>query len=122
VAVRAVLVSNPKSYRGPYPVERFAPILAAAGWTVRVVERMPGADVHRLLAPVIEAGAADVILAAGGDGTARDVAAEVAGTGIPGHLAGGSRTWWPARWGMLRSLRRQPGALAATARPSTWAG
>lgn len=117
--VRAVLVSNPRSYRGPYPVERLEPALAAAGWTLRVVERLPGVDVHRLLAPVIEAGTADVILAAGGDGTARDVAAEVAGTGISlAILAGGSTNVVAREMGMPREPEAAARALlASTARP-----
>ena len=80
---------------------------------------MPGVDVHRLLAPVIEAGTADVILAAGGDGTARDVAAEVAGTGIPlAILAGGSTNVVAREMGMPREPEAAARALlAATARP-----
>jgi diacylglycerol kinase family enzyme len=101
--VRAVLVSNPQSYRGPYPVERFEPILTAAGWSLQVVERLPDMDVHRLLSPLLDAGSADVILAAGGDGTARDVAAEVAGTGLPlAILAGGSTNVVAREMGMPR--------------------
>ena len=117
--MRAVLVSNPKSFRGPYPVERFEPILAAAGWTLRVVERLPGVDVHTLLAPVLAAGTADVILAAGGDGTARDVAAEVAGTGVPiAILAGGSTNVVAREMGMPRQPEAAARALlAATPRP-----
>lgn len=112
--MRAVLVSNPKSFRGPYPVERFEPILTAAGWTLRVVERLPGVDVHRLLAPVLEAGTADVILAAGGDGTARDVAAEVAGTGVPlAILAGGSTNVVARELGMPRKPEAAARALLA---------
>ena len=108
--MRAVLVSNPKSFRGPYPVDRLEPILIAAGWSIRVVERLPGVDVHRLLAPVLEAGTADVILAAGGDGTARDVAAELAGTGVLlAILAGGSTNVLAREMGM-------PGSAEATAR------
>lgn len=117
--MRAVLVSNPQSFRGPYPVARFEPILTTAGWTLRVVERLPGVDVHRLLAPVLESGAADVILAAGGDGTARDVAAEVAGTGVPlAILAGGSTNVVAREMGMPREPEAAARALlAATPRP-----
>jgi diacylglycerol kinase family enzyme len=94
-----------------------APILTAAGWTLRVVERMPGADVHRLLAPILEAGTADIILAAGGDGTARDVAAEVAGTGLPlAILAGGSTNVVARELGMPREPEAAARALLA-ARP-----
>ena len=117
--MRAILVSNPKSYRGPYPVERLEPILTAAGWSLEVVERMPGVDVHDLLEPVLATGSADVILAAGGDGTARDVAAEVAGTGVPlAVLAGGTTNVLAREMGMPAQPEAAARALlAATARP-----
>ena len=117
--MRAVLVSNPRSYRGPYPVERLEPIVAASGWSLRVVERLPGVDVHRLLGPILEAGTADLVLAAGGDGTARDVAAELAGTGIPlAILAGGSTNVVAREMGMPREPEAAARALlASTPRP-----
>jgi diacylglycerol kinase family enzyme len=117
--VRAVLVSNPKSYRGPYPVERLAPMLRTAGWTLDVVERLPGTDVHDLLAPILANGTTDVVLSAGGDGTARDVAAEVAGSGLRlVILAGGTTNVVAREMGMPREPEAAARALlAATPRP-----
>jgi diacylglycerol kinase family enzyme len=117
--VRAVLVSNPTSYRGPYPVEHLRPTLEAAGWTLDVVERRPGVDVHDLLAPILAAGECDVVMAAGGDGTARDVASEVAGTGVRlAVLAGGSTNVVARELGMPQAPAAAAAALlAATARP-----
>lgn len=114
--MRAVLVSNPTSFRGPYPVERLEPILAGAGWTLQVVERRPGAEVNELLAPFLASGAADVVLAAGGDGTAKDVATVVAGSGIAmAVLAGGTTNVVARELGVPRSPEAAARALLAAA-------
>ena len=98
---------------------RLVPTLEAAGWIVEVVERSPGTDVHHLLGPLLAAGAIDVALSAGGDGTARDVAAEVAGTGVRlAILAGGTTNVVAREMGMPREPEAAARALlASTPRP-----
>lgn len=88
--MRVGIIDNPHSFRGPYPVRSIAPILSAAGWQVRVYSRTPGGATGPLVARALDAGA-DLLVAAGGDGTLRDVASALAGGPLPlGVLPGGT--------------------------------
>ncbi len=102
------LIDNPNSFRGPYPVHSIQGILAAAGWRTRVYSRAPGAATGPLVARALDAGA-ELLVAAGGDGTLRDVAAALAGTRVPlGVLPGGTANVFAREMGI-------PSAPAAAA-------
>ena len=102
------IIDNPSSFRGPYPVRTIEPILAAAGWRRRVYSRLPGEATAPLVARALDGGAG-LVVAAGGDGTLRDVASAVAGTGVPlGVLPGGTANVFAREMGI-------PAAPAAAA-------
>lgn len=88
--MRIALIDNPQSFRGPYPLRRILPILAAAGWHARVHTRALGQSTAPLVARARDEGA-ELVVAAGGDGTVRDVASALAGSGVAlGVLPGGT--------------------------------
>jgi diacylglycerol kinase (ATP) len=88
--VRIALIDNPQSFRGPYPLRRVLPILAAAGWQPRVYARALGRPTTPLVTRARDDGA-ELVVAAGGDGTVRDIASALAGSGVPlGVLPGGT--------------------------------
>ena len=98
--VRVCVVDNPHSFRGPYPLDRVAPILASAGWETRVRNRAPGQSTRRLVDAALQEGC-ELIVAAGGDGTLRDVAHALAGRGVPlGVLPGGTVNLWAQELGI----------------------
>jgi diacylglycerol kinase (ATP) len=98
--VRLALIDNPQSFRGPYPLRRILPILAAAGWQPRVYARGLGRPTAPLVARARDEGA-DLIVAAGGDGTVRDIASALAGTGLPlGVLPGGTANVFATEMGI----------------------
>jgi YegS/Rv2252/BmrU family lipid kinase len=106
---RALLITNPAAARtDARAVTAVRETLRAAGWTVEVAATAAPGDARRLA----ERGRAegfDVLLSYGGDGTAMQIAAAIAGTGIPlGLLPGGTGN---VLAGNLR-LPRRP--LAAT--------
>jgi diacylglycerol kinase (ATP) len=89
-ALRVAIIDNPVSFRGPYPVDRIRPILAAAGWVPRVYHRGRREPLGTLVARARDDGA-ELVVAAGGDGTLRDIASALAGSGVPvGVLPGGT--------------------------------
>ncbi|TAM72349.1 MAG: hypothetical protein EPN50_04190 [Chloroflexota bacterium] len=88
--MRARIIDNPYSFRGPYPVARVLPTFAAAGWEVDVVHRLPGLAGGRLISEAAAAGV-ELVIAAGGDGTLRDLASAIADTPLAlGILPGGT--------------------------------
>ncbi|HTS15241.1 MAG TPA: diacylglycerol kinase family protein [Candidatus Sulfotelmatobacter sp.] len=106
--MRVGLIDNPHSFRGPYPVHRVRPILAAAGWRTSVYARTPGGATGALVARALDDGA-EVVVAAGGDGTLRDVASALAGSRVPlGVLPGGTANVFAREM----AIPRQPEAAA----------
>lgn len=102
------VIENPDSYRGPYPMARIRPILAAAGWVARIFARRPGESVAPMVARALDGGAS-LIVVAGGDGTLRDVASAMAGGDVPlGVLPGGSANVFAREMG----IPRDPAAAA----------
>ncbi len=88
--MRARIIDNPYSFRGPYPVHRVLPIFAEAGWDVDVVHNAPGSSARALVREAIDDGC-EVVIGAGGDGTLRDLATVLAHTGVGlGVLPGGT--------------------------------
>jgi YegS/Rv2252/BmrU family lipid kinase len=88
--VRVLLVDNPRSWRGRYPVARVRPILEAAGWRIDVAHRSLGTTMRQLISRV-GADGLEIVVAAGGDGTLRDVATALASDPLElGILPGGT--------------------------------
>ena len=92
--MRARIIDNPRSYRGPYPVERVLPVLRAAGWDVDVVHRGGQRRAGEQVRDALDAGCG-LLIAAGGDGTLRDIASALAGSAVPlAVLPGGTTNLW----------------------------
>ncbi|MGH2467304.1 MAG: diacylglycerol/lipid kinase family protein [Candidatus Limnocylindrales bacterium] len=88
--VRARVIDNPHSFRGPYPLERVLPTFRAAGWEVDRVHRTPTGEARRLVDQALGDGV-ELLVSAGGDGTLRDLASAVVGTPLVlGILPGGT--------------------------------
>ena len=88
---RALLITNPAAARtDARAVSAVRDALRHAGWTVEVAATAQPGDARRLAARGREEGF-DALLSYGGDGTAMQIAAAIAGTGIPlGLLPGGT--------------------------------
>jgi diacylglycerol kinase family enzyme len=98
--VRACIIDNPHSFRGPFPIHRVLPILAAAGWQVDVVHREPGSGVLRHVEDALDRGC-ETVVGAGGDGTLRDIASALAGRDASlGVLPGGTANVWAHELGV----------------------
>ena len=109
--VRARIVDNPWSFRGPYPVHRVLPVLERAGWTVDVVHRGRQASVRRQVEDALDEGA-ELVIGAGGDGTLRDIADVLAGRDAAlGVLPGGTANLWAHELGVARPPEQAAAAL-----------
>ena len=109
--VRARIVDNPWSFRGPYPVHRVLPVLERAGWTVDVVHRGRQASVRRQVEDALDQGA-ELVIGAGGDGTLRDIADVLAGRDAAlGVLPGGTANLWAHELGVARPPEQAAAAL-----------
>ena len=100
--MRARIIDNPNSFRGPYPVERVLPVFRAAGWEVDVVHRGGPRWARDQVSDALAAGC-EMLIAAGGDGTLRDIASALAGSGVPlAVLPGGTANLWAHELGTAR--------------------
>lgn len=98
--MRVCIIDNPYSFRGPYPLARVEPILSAAGWQVSVLQRAPDRSTRTLVDAALDGGC-ELVVAAGGDGTLRDVAHALAGREVPlGVLPGGTVNLWAQELGI----------------------
>jgi YegS/Rv2252/BmrU family lipid kinase len=88
---RALLITNPAAARtDARALTAVREALRHAGWTVEVAATAKAGDARRLAVRGREEGF-DTMLSYGGDGTAMQIAAAIAGTGIPlGLLPGGT--------------------------------
>ncbi len=116
---RALLITNPAAARtDARALTAVREALRAAGWTVEVAATAAPGDARRLA----ERGRAekfDALLSYGGDGTAMQIAAALAGTGIPlGLLPGGTGN---VLAGNLRLPRRPLAAARAILRQVPYA-
>ena len=126
------IIDNPWSFRGAYPVRAIEPILAAAGWRWRVYSRVRGGATAPLVARALDDGAG-LVVAAGGDGTLRDVASVVATTGVPlGVLPGGTANVFAremgipiapaaAAWALVEGVERTMDLGRVTLADGRWA-
>ncbi len=109
--MRARIIDNPWSFRGPYPVHRVLPVLERAGWTVDVAHRDRQTSVRRQVEEALDHGA-QVLVGAGGDGTLRDVADVLAGHRAQlGVLPGGTANLWAHELGVARPPEEAAAAL-----------
>lgn len=100
--MRARIVDNPDSFRGAYPVERVLPVFRAAGWEVDVVHRGGQRRAREQVSDALDAGC-ELLIAAGGDGTLRDIASALAGSAMPlAVLPGGTANLWAHELGTAR--------------------
>ncbi|MGH7567431.1 MAG: diacylglycerol/lipid kinase family protein, partial [Gemmatimonadales bacterium] len=106
---RALLITNPAAARtDARAVTAVRDTLQAGGWTVEVLATMRPGDARRF-AQDARAQRFDAVVCYGGDGTAMQIAAALAGTGLPlGLVAGGTGNLLA---GNLR-LPRRPAAAA----------
>ncbi len=111
--MRARIVDNPDSYRGAYPVERVLPVFRAAGWEVDVVHRGGQRRAREQVGDALDAGC-ELLIAAGGDGTLRDIASALAGSAIPlAVLPGGTANLWAHELGAARQPEAAARAIVA---------
>lgn len=107
---RALLITNPAAARtDARAVTVVRDTLRAGGWSVDVLATMKPGDARRFAEEGRRQGF-DVLVCYGGDGTAMQIAAAMAGTGIPlGLVPGGTGN-------LLAGNLRLPGSPAAAAR------
>lgn len=102
-AVRARIIDNPWSFRGPFPLHRVLPVFEAAGWTVDAVHRDPRVSARRQVERALDDGC-EMLIGAGGDGTLRDIAAVLSGRDVPlAVLPGGTANLWAHELDVARS-------------------
>jgi diacylglycerol kinase (ATP) len=108
---RALLITNPAAARtDARAVSAVRDALRQAGWSVEVAATAQPGDARRLAERGREEGF-DALLSYGGDGTAMQIAAAIAGTGIPlGLLPGGTGNVLAGNLGLPR--RPLPAARA----------
>lgn len=116
---RALLITNPAAARtGARALAAVRETLRHGGWAVDLLETGGAGDARRFAEEARRQGF-DVLVSYGGDGTAMQVAAAIAGSGIPlGLIPGGTGNLLA---GNLRLPRRPVAAARAllTARPRT---
>src|SRR5215831_2516032 len=89
-AVRAFLITNPKSGRGGVDLSEAITILQAHGWEVTVRQKLHGGGATELARDAVGAGY-NVIVDCGGDGTLNEIVEGVAGTSAAvGTIPGGT--------------------------------
>ncbi len=109
--VRARIIDNPWSFRGPYPVHRVLPVFERAGWIVDVAHRGRQASVRRQVEDALGDGA-ELLVGAGGDGTLRDIADVLVGRHAAlGVLPGGTANLWAHELGVARPPEQAAAAL-----------
>jgi YegS/Rv2252/BmrU family lipid kinase len=103
-AVRACLITNPKSGKGGIDLSPVLPILAAHGWQAEVRQKLHGGHATELAAEAVKDGF-DVVVACGGDGTVGEVVEGVLGSTVAvGVLPGGTANLWAHEIGVSMDL------------------
>jgi diacylglycerol kinase family enzyme len=101
--VRARIIDNPWSFRGPFPVHRVLPVFQEAGWTVDAVHRDRRLSARHQVERALDDGC-QLVIGAGGDGTLRDIATVLAGRDVPlAVLPGGTANLWAHELGVAGS-------------------
>ena len=104
-AVRACLITNPKSGRGGINLTSVLPVLAAHGWQVDIRQKLHGGHATELAREAVIDGY-DVVVACGGDGTVGEVVDGVVGSDVAvGVLPGGTANLWAREIGVSMNLK-----------------
>ncbi|HEV8193181.1 MAG TPA: diacylglycerol kinase family protein, partial [Ktedonobacterales bacterium] len=104
-AVRACLITNPKSGRGGVDLSEAVTVLRAHGWEVVVRQKLHGGHATEL-AQEADANGYNVVVDCGGDGTLNEIIEGVVGTDVAvGTLPGGTANLWAHEVGISRQLR-----------------
>ncbi len=104
-AVRACLITNPKSGRGGINLTSVLPVLAAHGWQVDIRQKLHGGHATELAREAVNDGY-DVVVACGGDGTVGEVVDGVVGSDVAvGVLPGGTANLWAREIGVSMNLK-----------------
>jgi YegS/Rv2252/BmrU family lipid kinase len=105
-AVRACLITNPRSGRGGIDLSSVLPVLAAHNWQVTVRQKLHGGEATKL-AREAAADGYDIVVACGGDGTVRQIVDGLVGTDVAvGVLPGGTVNLWARELGVSTDLEQ----------------
>lgn len=105
-AVRACLITNPRSGSGEIDLAPILPVLAAHGWDVEVRQKLHGGGATDLAREAAAAGV-EIIVACGGDGTVSEVINGVVGSDVAvGVLPGGTANLWAHEIGVSEDLHQ----------------
>ena len=115
-AIRACLITNPKSGRGGINLTTVLPVLAAHGWQVDVRQKLHGGHATELAREAVDDWY-DVVVACGGDGTVGEVVDGVVGSDVAvGVLPGGTANLWAREIGVSMNLKEAALQLVGTQR------
>ncbi|MGH2344140.1 MAG: diacylglycerol/lipid kinase family protein [Chloroflexota bacterium] len=104
-AVKACLITNPRSGRGPIDLTDALAVLRAQGWDVRVREKRRGGEATKLAQAAADAGCT-IVAACAGDGTVSEIVDGLVGTDVAvGVLPGGTANLWAHELGVSSKLR-----------------
>ena len=108
-AIKACLITNPKSGRGGVDLSHALTILQANGWEVTLYQKLHGGHATKLARQAVNDGY-QVVVDCGGDGTLNEIVEGVVGTDVTvGTLPGGTANLWAHEVGISPQL-----AVAAT--------
>jgi len=104
-SVKACLITNPRSGKGPIDLTDALTVLRARGWDVRVREKRHGGEATELAQAAAHAGCT-VVVACAGDGTVSEIVDGLVGTDVAvGVLPGGTANLWAHELGVSGTLR-----------------
>lgn len=115
-AVKACLITNPRSGRGGIDLTEPLAVLRAQGWDVVVREKLHGGGATKLAREAVADGYT-VVVDCGGDGTLNEIVNGVVGTDAAvGTLPGGTANLWAHEVGISQRLRVAATQLAGAER------
>lgn len=115
-AVRACLITNPKSGKGGIDLTDVLPVLSEQGWEIVVRRKEHGGDATALAREAARDGF-DVVVDCAGDGTLSEIVSGVVGTDIAvGTIPGGTVNLWSKEVGISQRLRVAAMQLAVAER------
>lgn len=104
-AVRACLITNPKSGKGGIDLTDVVPVLSEQGWELVVRRKEHGGGATELAREAARDGF-DIVVDCAGDGTLSEIVSGVVGTDIAvGTIPGGTVNLWSKEVGISQRLR-----------------